>query len=74
MTRRRMPLGGNLVLDLALVPGERHGGHRTMQDPLPEQVELGAPVPYAFEELHRQICPSHWPVLQGVVSAAMIAA
>ena len=52
-----MPVGGDLVLDLALLPSAHHGCYPAMPDPLREQVHLGTAIPQAREELHPTALP-----------------
>ena len=48
----RTRLGGDLGLDLALVPSKRQGSDGGMQDALCEQVQLGAAIAQTLEQLH----------------------
>jgi hypothetical protein len=52
-----MPLRSDLLRDLRLVPNACPGFSHPMQDPLAEQVQLGAPVPQAFNQFDPAILP-----------------
>ena len=44
-------------LELALVPGQRSGSDRAMEDPLCAPVQLGAAIAYTLDQLHPTALP-----------------